>query len=76
MIEGTIVGTKLKGKVKWFNNTKGFGFIVGEGSDKDIFVHYSSVSEEGFRTLKEDQAVEYTLVQTERGLQASDVVKM
>ena len=76
MIEGTIVGKNLKGKVKWFNNTKGFGFLVGEGSDKDIFVHYSSIGEEGYKTLKEGQEVEYTLIQTDRGLQASDINKL
>lgn len=74
-VEGLVVGENLNGQVKWFNNQKGFGFIVGEGSEEDIFVHYSSVDEDGYKSLKEEQKVSYTLVKTERGLQASNVRK-
>jgi len=74
-VEGTVLKENLNGNVKWFNNQKGYGFIVGEGSEEDIFVHYSSILEEGYKTLKENQKVLYTLVQTDRGLQASDVRK-
>ena len=76
MLEGEVLGVDLKGKVKWFNNTNGFGFLVGEGSDEDIFVHYSSIIEEGFKNLKEGQEVSYTLLKTPRGIQASEVKKL
>jgi len=75
VVEGDVVGTDFRGKVKWFSNSKGFGFLVGEGCETDIFVHYTSIEEEGFKTLKENQDVVYTLVKTERGLQASAVRK-
>ncbi len=60
------------GSVKWFNNTKGFGFIVRENGG-DIFVHYSSISSKGFRTLQEGDKVEFTVVEAEKGLQAQDI---
>jgi CspA family cold shock protein len=60
------------GQVKWFDSKKGYGFIVGpEG--KDVFVHYSSIDGEGFRSLREGEPVEYELVQTSKGLAASHV---
>ena len=63
----------MKGKVKWFNNEKGYGFI--EYTDKeDIFVHYSAIRQEGYKTLEEGQIVEFKLLETEKGLQALDVV--
>ena len=61
------------GTVKWFNNSKGYGFIVREEGD-DIFVHYNSIQGEGFRTLEEGQRVEFTVVESEKGLQAQDVI--
>lgn len=65
----------MTGKVKWFNSEKGFGFINrGEGSD--IFVHYSQIIEEGYRSLEEGQEVKFDLTETERGLQAKNVVKI
>lgn len=65
----------MKGKVKWFNNDKGFGFI--EYSDnEDIFVHYSSILSQGFKTLVEGQYVEFDLVKTDKGLQAKNVVEI
>lgn len=65
-----------KGKVKWFNDTKGYGFIQIEGQDKDIFVHYSSVKAEGFRTLSEGEEVEFELVEGPKGLKAENVVRL
>jgi len=62
-----------KGKVKWFNNSKGYGFIERESGD-DIFVHYSAVQGEGYRSLKEGQPVEFSVVQGSKGLQADNVV--
>ena len=72
-IEGNNMGEREKGKVKWFNNTKGFGFIEREGA-QDIFVHYSAIKSEGYRTLKEGQLVEFTVGQGNKGPQAEDVV--
>ena len=66
---------KEQGKVKWFNNAKGFGFIE-RSSGSDIFVHYSSIKIDGYRTLKEGQNVEFIVSQGEKGLQADDVVPL
>ena len=63
------------GTVKWFNSTKGFGFITGE-DNKDIFVHQSSIQEEGFRTLVEGQKVSYDVEASEKGDRAVNVVKL
>lgn len=60
------------GKVKWFNDSKGYGFISREDGP-DVFVHHSAVRMEGFRSLKEDQAVEFEIVEGAKGLQAQDV---
>lgn len=66
----------MKGTVKWFNATKGFGFISTESGD-DVFVHYSALEENGeFRTLDEGQAVEFEIVDGAKGPQASNVVKL
>ena len=60
------------GKIKWFNNEKGYGFIdVSDG--EDIFVHYSAIKQDGYKTLSEGQIVEYELIETEKGLQAINV---
>ena len=64
---------KEQGKVKWFNNAKGYGFIERAGGG-DIFVHYSSVQIDGYRTLKEGQTVEFVVSKGDKGLQADDVV--
>lgn len=60
------------GTVKWFNSTKGFGFIERENGD-DVFVHYSAINTEGFRTLEEGQRVEFDIVDGQKGPQAQDV---
>jgi CspA family cold shock protein len=61
------------GKVKWFDSKKGFGFILGPKEGEDIFVHYTSIQCDGFRSLKDGEAVEFELVQSEKGLQAHNV---
>ena len=62
------------GHVKWFNDSKGFGFIVNE-SGKDVFVHFSSIQGEGYRTLREGQQVNFDCVEGPKGLHAQNVVK-
>ena len=64
----------MDGTVKWFNAEKGYGFITGEDG-KDVFVHFSAIQGEGFKTLDEGQKVTYDLVQGNRGMQAANVVK-
>ena len=66
---------KEVGKVKWFNDSKGFGFITRE-SGPDVFVHHSAIVGEGFRSLAEDQEVEFEVVQGPKGAQAQNVVKL
>ncbi|MGZ0051810.1 MULTISPECIES: cold shock domain-containing protein [Brevibacillus] len=65
----------MQGKVKWFNAEKGFGFIEREDGD-DVFVHFSAIQSDGFRTLEEGQAVEFDIVEGDRGPQAANVVKL
>ncbi|MGE6630775.1 cold shock-like protein CspB [Bacillus sp. NPDC077027] len=64
----------LEGKVKWFNSEKGFGFIEVEGQD-DVFVHFSAIQGDGFKTLEEGQAVSFEIVEGNRGPQAANVNK-
>ena len=63
---------RVIGTVKWFNSTKGFGFIERENG-KDVFVHYSAIQGSGYRTLEEGQRVEFTIVEGAKGPQAQDV---
>ncbi|MDA3128824.1 cold-shock protein [Aliibacillus thermotolerans] len=63
-----------QGTVKWFNAEKGFGFIEREGAD-DVFVHFSAIQEEGFKTLEEGQQVTFEIVEGDRGPQAANVTK-
>ena len=64
-----------KGTVKWFNGRKGFGFIERE-SGSDIFVHFSSIKDSGFKTLKDGQTVEFTVVSSEKGENAEEVTPL
>ncbi len=61
------------GTVKWFDSKKGYGFIKGAAPGSDIFVHYSSIEGEGFRSLKNGESVEFELVKSDKGLQAQHV---
>lgn len=63
-----------KGKIKWFSNQKGYGFITGEDG-KEVFVHYSAIQGEGYKTLEEGQEVEYEVTQGPKGDQATNVRK-
>ncbi|AUI66536.1 MULTISPECIES: cold-shock protein [Glaesserella] len=66
--------SKLNGSVKWFNSDKGFGFITPENGGKDVFVHFSGIASEGFRSLKEGDRVEFNIQDSQRGPAAVDVV--
>jgi CspA family cold shock protein len=66
------MATREVGKVKWFNATKGFGFIERDEGD-DVFVHYRAINAKGYRSLEEGQKVDFTITQSNKGLQAEDV---
>ncbi|MGR5962064.1 cold shock-like protein CspB [Bacillus paranthracis] len=65
----------MQGKVKWFNNEKGFGFIEIEGAD-DVFVHFSAIQGEGYKALEEGQEVSFDITEGNRGPQVANVVKL
>lgn len=72
--QGGVVLLRTSGRVKWFNEAKGYGFIK-QDSGKDIFVHYSEIQEEGFRTLSEGDVVEFELREGAKGLEATKVTR-
>lgn len=67
---------RVKGSVKWFNDAKGYGFIQCATSGDDVFVHFRAIRSDGFRTLKEGQNVEFSLIKGDKGLQADDVLTL
>ena len=73
--EGRGPVAQYKGKVKWFNNAKGYGFI-GREDGPDVFVHYSSIQLDGYKTLKEGDDVEFDIVQGQKGAQADAVIRL
>lgn len=66
---------RVKGKVKWFNASKGYGFLERPDGEADVFVHFSAIMGEGFRSLDEGESVEFSVAKTEKGLQAENVAK-
>ena len=66
----------LNGRVKWFNDAKGYGFIEQPDGGEDVFVHFSAITMEGFKTLTEGEEVEFELKQTDKGLQAANVSRL
>ncbi|MCB0047150.1 MAG: cold-shock protein [Caldilineaceae bacterium] len=67
---------RVTGTVKWFNDSKGYGFIALDAGGSDVFVHYSALQSDGYRTLAEGQRVEFAVTQGEKGLAAVDVTKL
>lgn len=67
---------RVRGKVKWFNASKGYGFLERPDGQGDVFVHYSAIAGDGFRSLEEGEPVEFSVAKTEKGLQAENVAKM
>ena len=67
---------RISGKVKWFNAKKGYGFITPDGGAADVFVHFSALDGDGYKTIKDGQAVEFETVQGPKGTQAANVVKV
>ena len=68
------VSNMATGKVKWFNDAKGFGFITPDGGGEELFAHFSAINSNGFKSLKENQAVTFDVVQGPKGKQASNII--
>jgi CspA family cold shock protein len=66
-------GVKISGKVKWFNNAKGYGFVVEDGKSEDLFAHFSAITMDGYKTLKAGQKVIFDIVQGPKGLHAVNI---
>ncbi|MDR3605903.1 MAG: cold-shock protein [Oligoflexia bacterium] len=66
----------VSGSVKWFNDSKGYGFIQADGNDRDVFVHYSAIQGDGFKTLAEGQKVHFELIEGPKGPQAANVSRV
>jgi len=67
---------RSQGRVKWFNDAKGFGFVEMDGGGKDVFVHFSAIQGDGFKSLPEGQLVEFDIVEGKKGPQAANLVKI
>jgi CspA family cold shock protein len=67
---------RVKGKVKWFNGSKGYGFLERSDGEPDVFVHFSAIEGDGFKSLEEGEEVEFTIAQTDKGLQAENVSRV
>ena len=74
VIMATLVAAKIKGKVKWFDEAKGFGFITPDNGEKDVFVHFSAINSNGFKTLAEGQRVEFDILDGAKGPSAANVI--